>query len=108
MASTERLNKCEGCPRNCCVDFKITTELANPLGIREELKRFPFIRRTGSNLVLGPGGHERIVGIYSCDRFDLNTGECRDYGVKPRPSFCDNSGVKSFPHSQCLLKSKVA
>jgi len=32
---------------------------------KEELKSFPFIKRTGSTLVLGPGGHERVVGIYA-------------------------------------------
>jgi len=34
------LNKYEGCPRNCCVDFKITTELTGPSGLREELWEF--------------------------------------------------------------------
>ncbi len=100
------LNKCESCPQNCCRDFKITTELTNPAGLKEELLKFPFIKRTASTLLLGPGGHEKIIGIYNCERFDLHTGACQDYETKPRPSFCENTGIKTFPHSQCLLKLK--
>ena len=56
--------------------------------------------------MFGSGGDERIVGVYNCDRFDLDTGDCRDYETEPRLSFCENAGIRVSPHSKCLLKSK--
>lgn len=99
-------NKCESCPRNCCFDFKITTELRDSLGLQKELEKFPFIKRTGSEIVLDSWGYERMVGIYNCNRFIINSGKCLDYGIKPRPEFCENTGEKTIPHEKCLLKSK--
>ena len=99
-------NRCEGCPRNCCVDFKLTKELTDPLGVKEELRKFPFIKRTGSSLVIGPSGHERVVGIYNCDRYDPETGECRNHDTEPRPLFCHTTGGKFIPHPRCLLRTK--
>jgi len=49
-------NKCEGCPRNCCINFSIGEEFHHPLRVRDELKKFPFIHLTGRKLVLGWGG----------------------------------------------------
>ncbi len=99
-------NRCENCPRNCCFDFKITTELRDPLGLKKELEKFPFIKRTGSEIVLDAMGYDRVVGIYNCDRFNSNSGECSNYGLKPRPKFCKNTGEKTIPHEKCLLKCK--
>ncbi len=99
-------NKCENCPRNCCFDFKITTELRDPLSLEKELKKFPFIKRTSSEIVLDFWGHERIVGIYNCERFDFNSGKCLNYETEQRPEFCKNTGKKNIPHEKCLLKSK--
>ena len=99
------VNKCKGCLKNCCVDFSIGSEVCHPLSVRDELVKFPFIKRTGSRLVRGPGG-VRSVGVYNCDRFNCKTGECRDYETQPRPSFCSKTGEMSVPHSQCLLKSR--
>lgn len=99
-------NKCEGCPRNCCLDFKITTELTEPSSLWQELAHFTFIKKTGTALVYDPSGHERVVGIYNCDRFDSATGECLDYEARQRPSFCQTTGIKVSPHAKCLLKSK--
>lgn len=100
------VNKCEECPRSCCVDFGLTQELTNPAKVREQLSRFPFIKRTNTRLTMGPGGHERVVGVYNCDRYSEKTGRCRDYDTQPRPSFCQNTGEKSVPHSRCLLKKR--
>ncbi len=100
------MNLCESCSRSCCFDFKITSELNDPINLRKELKAFPFIQRTGQELVLDSLGHEQVVGVYNCDRFDFGQSKCRDYGVKPRPAFCEATGVKTSPHPQCLLKSK--
>ena len=99
-------NKCESCPRNCCFDFKITTEVTNPLALQEKLEEFSFIKRTGSEIILDLWGHERVVGIYNCDRFIISSGECLAHGTKPRPEFCENTGEKTMPHEKCLLKSK--
>jgi len=99
-------NKCENCPRNCCFDFKITTELRDPLGLKRELEKFPFIKRTSSEIVLDPMGYDQMVGVYNCDRFNLNSGKCQDHDIKPRPEFCKNTGGKTIPHEKCLLKSK--
>lgn len=98
------MNKCEGCPRNCCVNFKLTGEVTDPVRTALELGNFPYIKRVGEELVVGPGGNERIVGIYRCERFDPKTGKCRGYGETPRPDFCLNTGEKFYPHSECLLK----
>jgi hypothetical protein len=100
-------NRCEGCQRYCCVDFKITTDLFNPPEVREILKKFPFIHRTDFTLVLGPGGQEIAVGVYNCDRFDRETYSCRDYDKISRPPLCQNTGQNSYPHRQCLLKQAV-
>jgi len=100
------MNQCEGCPRSCCLNFKITSEIRDPFGLQKELNLFPFIRRTGEELILDPQGHECVVGVYNCDRFDTDKGECRDYGIKPRPIFCETTGIRTSPHGQCLLKSR--
>jgi hypothetical protein len=100
------VNRCESCPRNCCFDFKITTELRDPLGLKKELEKFPFIKRTGSEIVLDFFGHERMVGIYNCERFDIKSGNCLNYDKESRPEFCKNTGEKTIPHEKCLLKSK--
>jgi len=78
----------------------------DPVGTARELKKFPYIKRVGSELVLGPEGNERIVSVYRCERFDLKSGTCRDYEEIPRPDFCINTGEKFYPHSECLLKKK--
>jgi len=98
------MNKCEGCPRPCCLNFKLTRELTDPVGTARELEKFPYIKKVGEELVLGPDGNERMVGVYRCERFDPETGKCRDYGKIPRPDFCLNTGEKFCPHSECLLK----
>ena len=100
------MNRCEGCPRNCCLNFKLTREITDPIGTREELKKFPYIVRVGGELILDPDGNERIVGIYRCGRFDPATGKCRGYEEIPRPDFCLNTGEKFYPHSKCLLKNE--
>lgn len=97
------LNKCESCPRSCCIDFKITHEITNPRKLEEELQKYPFIRRIDSALILDPFGKEAVVGIYRCDRFDKSTGICRNYETEERPLFCRNTGIKVFPHEECLL-----
>lgn len=100
------MNNCEGCQRNCCMNFKITTELVNPKEGEEELNRFPFIKRVGQTLVLCSDGHEKIVGVYACDRFDIRIKECMEYETQPRPIFCQTTGNVTSPHNKCLLKSK--
>lgn len=99
-------NKCENCPRNCCFDFKIAKELIDPKGLEKELAEFSFVKKTQAEIILDPQGYERMVGVYNCDRFNLEKGDCSDYETKPRPSFCENTGIESTPHSQCLLESK--
>lgn len=101
------MNQCEACPRSCCLDFKITSEVRDPLGLRKELRQFPFIKQTNRVLILGPQGHECVVGVYNCDRFNAKTGKCRAYGIKPRPGFCETTGIKTSPHEQCLLKLRA-
>jgi Fe-S-cluster containining protein len=97
-------NKCSGCEHNCCSHFKINKELTDPRGLRIELEQYSYIKRIGSELLMGPGGHERVVGVYSCDRFDKETGECIEYSTRPRPPFCINTGVTSKPSSLCKLQ----
>ena len=100
-------NPCEGCPRNCCKDFKIAKETTNPAGVKKELESFPYIHRDGSQLIMDPGGHETMVGVYNCDRFDILSGQCIDHDQRERPDFCQKTGNsgKIFPHEECLLKT---
>lgn len=101
-------NKCAGCPDNCCIDFRITTELVNPVALRENLRQYPYIRKTNRAEVLDPfhPGYIAVVGVYNCDRFVAETRECRDYATQPRPDFCENTGMTSFPHAECLLRAR--
>lgn len=96
-------NKCIKCERPCCIKFKLTKELTNPRGTREQLNQFPYIKKVGSDVVRGPSGREMMVGVYSCDRFNLTTGNCEDYDLKPRPAFCSNTGELFLPHNECLF-----
>lgn len=99
-------NPCEGCPSNCCLNFKITTELTRPDTLRATLEKYPYRKPNGTDVVLF-NNKERIVHTYSCDRFDIQTQTCNSYGKEPRPSFCENTGEKGFfPHNQCLLIHK--
>lgn len=91
------MNKCLGCPRNCCLNFKVTIEITNPDLFREELASYPFIKRVGSDVVLGPHGKERVVGVYSCDRFDAENGVCKNYDTQKRgPVFAKILGLFLF------------
>jgi hypothetical protein len=101
------MNTCEGCKNVCCVNFKITTELVNPEALRQELTKFPFIKKTGRDVIL-KGRKEVLVGIYNCDRFDKTTKTCIDYSTKPRPIFCINTGVTTSPNESCILKVNQA
>lgn len=98
-------NKCENCPQNCCIDFKIGQELIDPKGLEEELARFSFVKKTRVEISLDPSGNERLIGVYNCQRFSTKDHTCIDYETEPRPSFCKNTGIKSTPNTQCLLKS---
>ncbi|MCX6725922.1 MAG: hypothetical protein NT052_01215 [Candidatus Shapirobacteria bacterium] len=100
-------NKCENCPQNCCIDFKIAKELIDPKGLEKELANFSFIKRTLSKIILDPHGYDRLVGIYNCGRFKLEDKTCHNYFIEKRPSFCLNTGITSIPHEQCLLKSNL-
>lgn len=95
-------NSCEQCERNCCRDFSITTEITNPVLLGDTLRRFSFIKRTGSKLAL-VNGKEMVVGVYNCDRFNVETGTCRDYDMQERPNFCKNAGNVNAPQNGCLL-----
>jgi len=97
-------NPCLGCSRNCCFNFKISTELTNPDELKRKLEKFPFIKRVGSDIVMFQG-RERIVGVYQCDRFDPIYQSCRNYDTEPRPDFCKNTGIVNYPHNECLLMS---
>lgn len=101
--SEKSSNSCEDCSRNCCQDFKITTEITDPLKLREILTQYPFIRRTGFDVVL-LGHREVVVSTYNCDRFQKDSRRCKDYETQPRPDFCYNTGIKIAPHAACLLK----
>jgi hypothetical protein len=98
------LSKCEGCPRNCCENFKLTLELTNSQNLPQFLEKYPYIRRVGNDVVLDEHGHEKTVGVYACDRFDKTTQTCINHDTEERPSFCINTGEKIAPHNQCLLK----
>jgi hypothetical protein len=100
-------NSCEGCPVNCCVDFKIRSERFDPKGLVEKLKQFPFIKKVGTEPVRGTGGREVAVGVYRCDKFDTKKGACLIYDAE-RPDFCVNTGkvidnLDFRPHSKCIL-----
>jgi len=101
------MNRCEGCRSVCCVDFKITTEITDPLKVSHILQNYQFIRRTGSDVILGRNGHEVVVGVYNCDRFDKKTNSCTGYDNIPRPDFCKNTGEKLVPNENCLLNKQV-
>jgi len=101
------MNKCEGCQSVCCVDFKITTEITDPLRVKRVLQNYLFIHRTGSDIVLGRSGHEVVVGIYNCDRFNKETNSCIHYNDVPRPDFCKNTGEKVIPNENCQLYKQV-
>ncbi|PIQ69747.1 hypothetical protein COS55_00575 [Candidatus Shapirobacteria bacterium CG03_land_8_20_14_0_80_40_19] len=94
---------CEGCPRNCCLNFKLTQELFDPKSVEKALRDYPFIRRLGSKIVRAPNGREASVGTYKCDRFNEPTGECLNYNSQPRPPFCSQTGNGFYPHKGCLL-----
>ena len=100
-------NSCEGCPVNCCVDFKIRSEKFDPNGLEEKLQQFPFIKKVGTELVRGIGRREMVVGVYRCDEFDTQKGECLIYDAE-RPDFCVDTGKvidtqDLRPHSECIL-----
>lgn len=97
-------NPCSGCESSCCLNFLIGTELANPLSYHQDLINFPFIRQTGT-IRREIGIRMRTLHTHSCDRFDQKTGQCIDYGTRPRPKFCENTGVLNKPNSKCLLKT---
>lgn len=101
-------NPCLDCTEKCCQEFKITTELVNPSQLTKDLEKFSYIKRVGSDVVLWQG-HEKMVGKYSCERFDKDTGLCRDYDFLERPEFCYNTGEKFIPSLRCnyLLKNIV-
>ena len=86
------LSICESCPRSCCQDFKLTQEINNPQELQETLKKYPFIRKTGKEIVLDQFGNEKVVGVYNCDRFNEETKTCENYTTEKRPPFCINSG----------------
>lgn len=69
----------------------------------QTLSQFPFIKKTWVDVVLGPDGNEKAVGVYNCERLDKTTGSCLGYGVQERPSFCLTTGEKVAPHKDCLL-----
>lgn len=100
------VNLCESCKLSCCYNFSLTQELTDPGFSKRILNDYPFIRRVSSQLTLVLG-HEKVVGIYQCIRYNPETRECTDYSVVPRPPFCLNTGVQVAPHSLCLLK-KIA
>jgi len=87
----------------CCLDFKIRQEITAPEKVKIILNQYPFIHKTGNTLVY-VYGHERLVGIYNCDRFDKTTNQCLNYNIQERPDFCKNTGIISSPHKNCLLK----
>ena len=95
-------NLCQDCKISCCRNFSITTELIDPVRHAQNLQNFSFIHKTGKKLVR-VYGHETIVGVYNCDRFQ-STGECQDYEILPRPDFCKRTGVVDISHKNCLLK----
>lgn len=97
-------NKCLGCVKSCCRDFKIAQQKHDPHAYRELLGRFPFIRVTGQELTLF-NGREAVMSIHNCDRLQED-GSCKDYGVVERPQFCIDAGVKGAPHEGCLVFSK--
>lgn len=97
-------NDCESCRKNCCLNFKLTQELFDPVASAKILKNFPYIQKTGSTLVIAPGGHEMSVGVYNCHRFNKVRGVCQNYEMQERPPFCLQTGSNFFPHQGCLLK----
>ena len=101
------MNSCEGCPSNCCKDFKVTSELIDPIGFNEILKKYPFIHKTGLDVVLSASGREKVVGVYNCSRFNEETQSCIGYDDIPRPDFCINTGAKVIPHGYCKLAKTV-
>jgi hypothetical protein len=101
------INECESCKRNCCVNFKLTQELTAPQKNEEVLNKYPFIHRTNREIVLFHG-NEKVVGVYNCDRFDIETKKCINYDSEKRPEFCENTGIMSTPNSECILKNKAS
>ncbi len=96
------LNLCENCKSNCCLNFRITQEILDPEGLKLYLEKFPFIHKTSEALIL-VHGHERVVNVYNCDRFDLTKKVCKNYSSQERPNFCINTGIIRKPNSSCLL-----
>jgi hypothetical protein len=96
-------NECLSCPTPCCLNFKIRQEITAPEKVRIILNRYPFIHQTDNTLIY-VYGHERLVGIYNCDRFNKTTNQCQNYHTQERPDFCNNTGIISSPHHNCLLK----
>lgn len=98
------MNRCETCPTSCCANFSIGREVVDPVGVARELSGHSYINKIADRLVIS-SGHERLVGIYSCDRYDPQSGLCRDYNEIARPSFCLKTGEEDFPIN-CILANK--
>jgi Fe-S-cluster containining protein len=96
------INQCKTCPKICCIDFRLTQELTFPKETEEQLKKYPFIHCTDLDLIIFHG-HEKMIGIYNCNRFDKETKKCIDYDIKERPEFCKNTGIICYPHKECIL-----
>jgi len=96
-------NECLACPTPCCVNFKIRLELTDSEKVKQLLIKYPFIHKTGVDLTF-VYGHEKIIGIYNCDRFNIETKQCLNYDSEERPEFCINTGIISKPHPDCILK----
>lgn len=96
-------NPCERCRQNCCQNFCITTERFNRQEYHQTLLKFPFIHQIDEVPTI-INGYKCWIHVHSCDRFNLETGECRNYDTQPRPNFCLRAGIiGNRPNPNCLL-----
>lgn len=97
MATT---NRCRGCTRSCCKDFKVAMQKRDPDGYRQLLERFPFIKITAQELTFF-NGREAVMNVHNCERLQPD-GSCLGYDSVERPQFCYDAGEKWAPHKDCL------
>lgn len=99
----ENINLCSGCKITCCDKFVLDDEAFDPRGYRQTLDTYPFIHQYPGLVTIRIYGQDVRLHRHRCDRYDPVTGNCVDYYIQERPSFCIATGIRKKPHTDCLL-----
>ena len=97
----ENENLCVGCEDNCCDQFKLFWSMEE---IESLIQKYPFLSVLGSDIGLF-GKEEKVYRVMECSRLQ-DDGSCEDY-PNNRPAFCENTGVKNRPATNCKFNDLV-